>query len=146
MEWFSPEEMHEHTKKWVSELLFIKDEQHFLKNLIQSFALKTLDKKQFERIDDFNLAIKENERALNLLLPQIKKHMNLLGIMLDGINQLEMEKAYKRTHKNLFQKMNKFRIEYRTVKERGFIKLSDILKKDKQKIALGNPEYKLRSL
>ena len=143
IEWFDAEEMHEHSKKWFSELSFIKDEQQFLKNLIQSFAIKPLKKQQFERIDGFKKAIEENHYRLELLLKKVQKHMNQLEIMVDDVNQLDMEKAYKKTHKKLYSMMNLYLLDYRTVKERGFAKLSAILKAEKQKIALGNPDYKL---
>lgn len=143
IEWFDAEEMHEHSKKWFSELSFIKDEQHFLKNLIQSFAIKPLKKQQFERIDGFKKAIEENHYRLELLFKKVQKHMNQLRIMVDDVNQLDMEKAYKKTHKRLYRMMNLYLLDYRTVKERGFAKLSAILISEKEKIALGNPDYKL---
>ena len=96
MEWFSAEEMHEHSKEWFAELSFIKDEQEFLNNLIKSFAIKSLTKLEFTRINDFKNAITENRRRLNAISQQVQKHMNQLEIMVDGVNQLEMEKAYKR--------------------------------------------------
>ena len=143
IEWFDAEEMHEHSKKWFSELSFIKDEQQFLKNLIQSFAIKPLKKQQFERIDGFKKAIEENHYRLELLFKKVQKHMNQLEIMVDDVNQFDMEKAYKKTHKKLNSMVNLYLLDYRTVKERGFAKLSAILKTEKQKIALGNPDYKL---
>ncbi len=143
IEWFDAGQMHEHSKKWISELSFIKDEQQFLKNLIQSFAIKPLKKQQFERIDGFKKAIEENQYRLKLLFKKVQKHRNQLRIMVDDVNQLDMEKAYKKTHKRLFSMMNLFLLDYRTVKERGFIKLSSILKSEKEKLALGNPDYKL---
>ncbi|NNE76296.1 MAG: hypothetical protein HKN31_04405 [Pricia sp.] len=143
-EWFDSEEMHQHSKNWFSELSFIRDEQQFLDILIQSFAIKPIDKKEFAQINDFKMAISENRRRLNPLLKQVQKHMNQLEIMMDDVNQLEMEKAYQKTHKKLIQKMNDYVLDYRTIKERGFSKLSSILKTAKQKIALGNPDYVIK--
>ncbi|WP_281541251.1 hypothetical protein [Maribacter aestuarii] len=146
IEWFSAGEMHEHSKKWLSELSFIKDEQEFLKNLIQSFAIKPLDKKEFGRINDFKNALAENKRRLNLIFKQVQKHMGQLEIMMDGVDQIEMEQAYRKTHKKLFLKMNNYLLDYRTVKKKGFVQLSSILKHGKQKIALGNPNYEVRKI
>jgi sucrose-6-phosphate hydrolase SacC (GH32 family) len=146
VEWFSAEEMHEHSKKWFSELSFIRDEQKFLKNLIQSFAIKPLNKLEFSRINDFKKAVVENRQRLNIIAKGIQKHMNQLEILMDGVNQIEMEKAYRKTHKLLYQKVNNYLLDYRTVKERGFAQLASILKTEKQKIALGNPEYKVRTV
>lgn len=143
MEWFDATEMHEHSKKWISELSFIKDEQQFLKNLIQSFAIKPLTKLQFDRMAGFKKAIEENQYRLELLFKKVQKHKNQLQIMVDEVNQLDMEKAYKKTHQRLYTMMNLYLLDYRTVKERGFVKLASILKSEKEKIALGNPDYKI---
>ena len=138
--------MHEHSKKWFSELSFIKDEQRFLINVIHSFAIKPIDKKEFSKTENFRKDIEENQKSLNAIIKQVQKHMNQLEIMIDGVNQLEMEQAYRKTHKNLFQKVNQFLLVYRTIKERGFAKLSSILKSTKQKKALGNPVYQVSTL
>lgn len=143
MEWFDAEEIHERSKKWFSELCFIKDEQRFLENLIQSFAIKPIDKKEFGQINDFKNAIAENKKRLTPILEQVQKHMNQLEIMMDDVNHLEMERAFTKTHKKLFLKMSTYRMDYQTVKGKGFVKLSSILKTGKQKLALGNPDYKM---
>ena len=147
MEWFDADEMHEHSKSWLSELSFIEDEQEFLKNLIHSFAVKPLDKSEFAQIDDFKKSIEENHRKLNTILKEVRKHTNQIEIMMDDVNQFEMEKAYKKTHEALYAKVNQYLLDYRTVKQRGFTKLSSILKAEKSKgKALGNPDYKLSTL
>ena len=146
MESFDADEMHEQSKKWLSELSFIKDEQQFLNNLIQSFAIKINDQKEFGQINDFKNAIAENKRQLNPIFKQVQKHLNQLEIMIDDLNQLDMEQAYRKTHKKLFLKMNKYLLSYRMIKERGFVKLSSILKSNKQRLTLGNPEYKISTV
>lgn len=144
MEWHEADEMHEQSKKWFSELSFIKDEQCFLNKVIQSFATKSLDKEAFKQLEDFKNAITENQHRIISVYKQVQKHMNQLEILMDGVNQLEMEKAYRKTHKNLFMKVNKCLLEFRNIKERGFGKLTGLLKKHKR-MALANPEYKLRT-
>ncbi|HZJ20229.1 MAG TPA: hypothetical protein VFD35_07750 [Pricia sp.] len=146
MKWLDVEEMHEQSKKWFSELSFIKDEQQFLNNLIQSFAIKPVDKTEFAQISDFKKGIAENQQRLNTLFKQVQKHMNQLEILTDDVNQLEMEKAYHKTHKKLSQRMDKYLLDYRAVKQRGFAKLASILKTGKRKVALGNPDYKLSAI
>lgn len=142
-EWFSAQEMHEDSKRWFSELSFIKDEQRFLNTLLKSFATKPLDSTEFGRINDFKNAITENRHRLNTIFKQVQKHMNQVEILVDGVNQLEMEKAFLKTHKKLYLRMNNYILDYRTVKERGFVKLASILKTAKQKKALANPDYKI---
>ncbi|MDO1513868.1 hypothetical protein Q2T41_14500 [Maribacter confluentis] len=127
-EWFSADEINEHSKDWLSQLLFIKDEHQFLLNLIQTFSTKKISKNQLNQLEDFKNAINENEIMLHSLISQVKKHMNQLKILVDGVNQLEMEHGYKKTHKELFMSMNQYMLDYRTVKERGFAKLTSIMK------------------
>jgi len=144
IEWFDAGEMHEHSKKWFSELSFIKDEQQFLNSLIQTFAVKPLDQDAFRQLNDFNKAIAENKQRLISIFKQVQKHMNQLVIILDEVNQIEMEQAYRKTHKNLFMKVNQCVIDFRNIKQRGFSNLTGILKKN-HAIPIGNPSYKLKT-
>ncbi len=144
IEWFDAAEMHEHSKDWFSELTFIKDEQQFLNNLIKSFAVKAIDKESFGKIKDFKSELAENHRSLMALFKMVQKHMNQLEIMIDDVDQLEMEKAYRITHKELFAKVDEYLLAYRAIKEIGFESLSAILKANKR-LSLGNPDYKLRT-
>ena len=144
IEWYDVGEMHEHSKEWFSELSFIKDEQQFLNNMIQSYAVKPLDKIAFKQLADFKKSIAENQYRLISIFKQVQKHMNQLDILLDDVNQSEMEKAYRKTHKKLFMKVKEYQIGFRNIKQRGFSNLTRLLKENK-KIALGNPEYKLRA-
>lgn len=143
VEWLGAEEMHEHSKEWLSELSFVRDEQQFLKRLIESFAIKPLDKIEIGRLLDFEKALEGSKNRSDSLYKQVRKHINQLEIMTDDVNQLEMEKAYRETHRKLLMKVNQYLQDYRAVKDRGFAKLSAILRDGKSKKALGSPEYKL---
>lgn len=143
VEWLSADEMHGLSKEWFSNLSFIKDEQQFLNRLIESFAIKPLDKTEVGRLTDFKKALVESQHGLDSLYKQVQKHMNQLEIMTDDVNQLEMERAYRITHRKLLMKVNKYLQYYTTIKERGFVKLSAILKKRKSIKPLGNPDYKI---
>ena len=144
IEWFDAGEMHCHSKEWFSELSFIKEEHHFLNKLIQSFAIKTLDKAAFSHLKEFKAALIENQRVLIQLFKKVQKHMNQLEIMIDDVDQLEMERAYRVTHKTLLAEMDAFLIDYRTIKEKGFNRLGKILK-EKKLLSLGNPDYKIKT-
>ena len=143
VEWLSAEEMHGLSKEWFSNLSFIRDEQQFLNRLIESFAIKPLDKTEVGRLMDFKKALAESQRRSDSLYKQVQKHINQLEIMVDDVNQLEMERAYRSTHSKLLVKVNKYLQDYRTVKNRGFAKLKSILKKGKSIKGLGNPDYKI---
>ncbi len=79
MKWFDAQEMHEHTKKWYSEVSSVKDEQRFLTQLIQSFVIKPIDKKKFAQIDDFKMAIAENQRRLDPIFQTSSKTHESIG-------------------------------------------------------------------
>ncbi|WP_394973077.1 hypothetical protein [uncultured Croceitalea sp.] len=143
IEWFDATEMYEHSKVWFSELSFIKEEQSFLNNLIWFFAIKPLSKKEFKELDDFKITI--NQKQVLQILKRVQKHMNQLEIMLDDVNQLKMERAYRETHKKLYSEVNECLLDFRNAKQKGFSNLTSILRKDK-KMALGNPDYKLRKI
>ena len=72
---FTAEEMHEHSKQWVSELTSVRDEQQFLKNLIQSLAIRPIHKKEFGLLDTFNKALIERHRKLEAIIKQVKKQV-----------------------------------------------------------------------
>ena len=49
VEWLNAELMHEESVKWLSELKFIKDEEHFFEDLIKLFTLQLIDSKNFSK-------------------------------------------------------------------------------------------------
>ena len=48
LEWKSPEEMHQTSLEWISELKFVKDEQLFLNDLVKSYTLQITGLGMFE--------------------------------------------------------------------------------------------------
>ena len=53
--------------------------------------------------------------------------------MVDGVNQLKEEKAYKNKHRKLITDINKYFKTYRTLKKRLFETIEDIMAHEKQK-------------
>ena len=130
---FSTQENYKHSKEWLSKLSFVKDEQQILNQMIQRFINKPVSIRELERIKDFKNTLTVSHRRLTSLYKQVQKHMNQLEIILDDVNQLDMEQAYRATHEKLFTKVNNYLLDYRTIKDRGFVKLSSNLKKEKSK-------------
>lgn len=131
--WPNAQEMHEHSKEWFSILSFVKDEQQILTYMIHFFINKTLNKKELMRLYDFEKSLDESRLWLNSLYKQVQKHMNQLEIILDDVCQKNMEQAYFKTHREFFMTINNYLLDYKAVKERGFVKLSSILKEEKSK-------------
>ncbi len=133
IEWLSPDEMHEASLGWLSELLFCEDEQKFLNNLVQSYTLSLTDKKVFGESKKLVTELANCEERLVEIVKQVKAHERLLKIMLDDIDQIKMEKAYIETHNDLTFDINHYLEAYRDIKQRLFQLLSKVMKSQKQK-------------
>lgn len=133
IQWLSADEMHEDTKLWSSELKFMRDEQLFLNNLIQSFTLRLIDSSIFKTSRTIIGQLQHTEKDIVSLFKKVQAHDNQLEILVDDIDQLKMEKAYLETHEELKIAMNDYTQKYRAIKERLFGLLSSILKNDKRK-------------
>ncbi len=133
LEWKSPEEMHQTSLEWISEMKFIKDEKLFLNDLIRSFTLQITSLGLFEESRKLITAISNSELALDLLLKKVRVHENQLSIMLDDVDQPKMEKAYTETHRDLIFTIDTYLSEYRKLKGSLFQMISKIMKKEKQK-------------
>lgn len=133
MEWLDPNEMHEASLKWMSELKFIRDEQLFLNDLVKSYTLQLTDSSVFNESKEIIGAIASSEKELIVLMKKVQAHENQLEIMMDEIDQLKMEKAYTETHWELNSEMARYSVQYRELKLRLFKLVSKVIKKDKGK-------------
>ena len=131
--WLSTETIHNNSKKWLSELEFIKDEQLFFGDLIKSYTLQLIDSKHFPEskkiIDKLSILKKEN----NTLINTVKNHERELKIMVDGINEIEREEAYRVKHAKLIILVSNYLEKYRTIKTQLFALVKGIIKEGKQK-------------
>lgn len=136
IEWISAEDMHTDSLHWLSQLNFIKDEHFFFEDLISTFSsqLKKLDvfSSDKEIIDVITRSYRRTEQLINV----VKKHEKELEIMLDGVDQIEDEKKYKETHRNLSKEMEEFFKEYRGLKVQLFNIIKDIKKEEKLQSSL----------
>lgn len=133
VEWLSPQEMHEMSSQWFSELMFIKDEQLFLNDLIKTYTIKLTNKEVFEQSKDLVSALLNAEKDLVSLLKKVQLHSNQLKIMVDDVDQIKMEKAYNQTHIELISAVSDYGSEYRSIKKKLFTLVSKVMKMDKQK-------------
>ncbi|SEQ35016.1 hypothetical protein SAMN05421824_1424 [Hyunsoonleella jejuensis] len=131
--WLSTETMHNASKKWLSELEFAKDEQLFFNDLIKSYTLQLIDSKHFNKSKDLVTQLSKVEKQTNELIETVKEHERELTIMVDGINQIELEKAYKEKHSKLIISIGEFLNNYRTLKRELFTMVKGVIKDKKQK-------------
>nr|WP_298995490.1 hypothetical protein [uncultured Allomuricauda sp.] len=131
-EWFSADEMHKESKRWLSQLEFIKDEQQFLDNVVKDFTLDLLDGNFFNQVKDSFDALLTAKKNTQLLHKKIQLHENQLIIMVDAVDQIKMENAYLETHKRLAKEMVTHLEKYQVAKSYIFKVISEIMKKKKK--------------
>ncbi len=135
-EWLSADEMHFESKKWLSELEFCKEEQWFFEDLIRSYTLQILDNNHFEEskrlIDKLTKIVEQTETLINA----VKSHEKELSIMVDGIDQIKEETAYKKEHRNLTELVEEFSKRYRVLKAKFFKFIKAVMKESKQNYLL----------
>ncbi|GGZ87083.1 hypothetical protein [Algibacter mikhailovii] len=131
--WLSPESMHNTSKKWLSELEFAKDEQLFFADLVKSYTLQLIDSKHFNESKIIVNELSKFKKETNAFIDTVKKHEKGLNIMVDGINQITLENAYKDEHGKLIIKISDFLTRYRIFKSQLFALVKGVLKEYKQK-------------
>ncbi|MCJ7465602.1 MAG: hypothetical protein MUO53_02795 [Maribacter sp.] len=132
-EWLNAEEMHDTSKRWMSELKFTRDEQLFLNDLVKSYTLELIDSPIFDESKKIVDTILYEEEKVVSLMKKVQAHENLLEIMVNNIDELEKEKAYTKTHWELATELQQYMVDYQRIKTRLFKLLSKVMKKQKQK-------------
>lgn len=132
LEWLSASEMHQATLNWYSELNFVKDEQLFFDDLIKSYTLQLINSNHFEDSKQLVETLNKFQEDTNLLIEVVKTHRNSLQILIDGINLLGEEAAYKKEHKGLALKLSDFKKSYIAFKTNFFEHIKAIMKEEKQ--------------
>jgi len=136
VEWLSAEEMHKGSKEWLSELEFVKDEHLFFEDLVKTFILQLIQPEKFANNKEIIDALNKSKKRNNLLIEAIRLHESALHIMVDGIDQLNEEEAYKKEHRGLIIKISEFLKHYRTLKMQLFDAVKKIKKEEKQKLLI----------
>ena len=140
IEWISAEEMHEGSKKWLSELQFMADEHLFFQDLVKTYTLQLLNTEEFSDTVEIIDVLNRSQKRNNELIELVKYHEKGLKIMVDGIDQPKEESAYKSDHKQLVITMSEFYKEFTDLKTQLFQIIKSSIKKDKQERLLGNKE------
>lgn len=131
--WLSAETMHNNSRKWLSELKFTKDEELFFADLVKSYTLQLIDSKHFTESKKIIDKLSDLQKETETLIKTIKHHEKELKVMVDGINEIEKENAYKDEHTKISTVVNNFLEKYKTLKIQLFSLIKDILKEGKQK-------------
>ena len=140
IEWISADEMHEASKKWLSELQFIADEHLFFQDLVKTYRLQLLNTDEFSDTVEIIDVLNRSQKRNNELIKIVRDHENGLEIMVDGINQPKEESTYKSDHKQLVETMSEFYKEYTDLKTQLFQVIKSGIKKEKQEHLLDNKD------
>jgi len=131
--WLSPEIMHRDSKKWLSTLRFIKDEELFFCDLVKSYTLALIKTDHYLKSQTLVANLSMVQSLTQELIHTINNHDKRLKIMVDGLNQIKEENLYKKEHGKLIITVSEFLDEYRTLKSKLFTFIKIILKEGKQK-------------
>ena len=136
VEWLNADVMHNASRNWLSELMFIKDEQLFFDDLIKSYTLQLIDSRYFAKSKKIIDRLSHLQKDTDKLIEKVKKHEIGLKVMVDKIDQLEEEENYKKEHRNLIILVTEFFQMNQSVKKQLFKLIKGIIKEKKQKLLL----------
>ena len=136
VEWLNAEDMHQASRNWISELRFIKDEQHFFEDLIKDHTLQLIDPENFPKSKIIIENLKKLQKKNKSLIKKIIVHENKLQVMVDGIDEPQKEEAYKDKHRELIIIISKYLKDYRKLKTKLFEVVKTAMKKEKRKLLL----------
>lgn len=134
IEWISADEMYEESKKWLSELNFIKDEQLFFDDMIKTYTVQLLNTQSFADNKDLVNDLSKSQKRNDALIENVKVHKNEVEILLDGIDQIKEEENYKKEHKNLILLVSDFFNDYKKFKSKLFIVIKEVMKSEKLRL------------
>ena len=127
-------EMYEESKKWLSELSFIKDEHLFFDDIIKTYTLDLINKKHFTENKEIITSLAESQKRNDSLMESVKVHKNNIEILLDGIDQIKEEADYKKQHKELIIVVSDFYKDYKNLKTELFKIVKKIIKSKKRRL------------
>ena len=132
IKWLSAEDMHLMTKQWLSELQFVKGEQHFFEELIRKYIFQLIQPERFKESGQIVKKLADLQKDNEDLIRLIQSHENGLEVLVDGKDELVKEEVYKAEHHRMIIVVNDFLEKYRELKNVLFKTISSIVKSEKK--------------
>ena len=126
-------EMYQATNRWISELKFIADEEHFFEELILDYTLAFLNKEHIVKFKKTIASLKKNQKMGIDLLQHLQIHKNRLQELLDDIIVPNEYETYRNKHFDWAIQTNTLKERNRKLKKELYVVLKKYLKKNKQK-------------
>ncbi len=132
-EWFSVEELHEESKKWMSELQFAQDEQLFLNHMVKDYTLDIIDTEMFNTVQPVVEGLNRLENHLQELMDSVQVHENQLSTLIEEKITDKLESSYLESHNDLAMLLDDYFVQYKDYKTQMFEIVSQVMKHKKQK-------------
>ena len=123
---------HLEAKEWKSNLLFIENELHFIKQLIHSYVFEPNTPNLFERLEQYKtqlLDIKERYKKIEQL---VISHDNELGGFMESHDTTFHNVSLEKKHQAVATDYHQFMTSYKTFKSDIFEYCGGILKHNKK--------------
>ncbi len=133
IEWRNTKGLHEDSINAISDLMFLKDELHFLKDLVAEHTLELMYGKSHEEAVKIGIALHTLDDRLKNLLKDLVVHSNNLKVLTDDIDVPNELQDYKNVHYKLMVEAMDFHTDLKKTKRIIFEMMADIMKKSKQK-------------
>lgn len=118
------------SKNWILELEFLRDEQLFLKNLLDTFFMDIYNTEYFFNTRKIIQKLDSYTKKANLLLLEMRTQGKLFATLLES-NHLQGEQSYKNTHMSLANRYEQFTQSNKMLKSHVFELVDRIVKKHK---------------
>jgi len=120
------------TKKWNSEINFIKVEQHFLKEILSEHILILCETDNFQKAKLLLNSIAHEIKLGDELILDIKDHSVNLALLIENI-YLNREDNFRNHQEYLKSEVNNYLDNFKYLKEQVFELVLFIMKREKQK-------------
>ncbi|HIB49537.1 MAG TPA: hypothetical protein EYO35_14660 [Flavobacteriaceae bacterium] len=133
IEWRNPSGLHDDIGMSISELKFLQDELHFLRDLVAEDTLELIYNITHEKAAQIAIALRGYDKRVKRLLKEMQAHANNLQVLIDDIDVPNEVKEYKNTHYELMISTMDLHADVKKTKRTIFKMLAEIMKKSKQK-------------
>lgn len=128
----SKEELHDNSKNWLSEILFVNDELRFLDHLLGSNYIDFLEFELNNKIEKLVKSIKEEKKIGAALKKLIQDHERILSDLIDT-DSVTGNANYMDVHKKLEFEMILYNKKYKKLKRQIFEVVENVMEKKAQK-------------
>jgi hypothetical protein len=128
----SKEELHDNSKTWLSEILFVNDELRFLNHLLGLNYIDFLEFGLNQKIEKLVKSIKEEKKTGATLKKLIQDHERILSGLIEK-DSVESNANYMDAHKKLEFEMILYNKKYKKLKRQIFEVVENVMEKKAQK-------------